>query len=93
MVDSAPLPEAIAGKNVVVDAKGQFVYIGRLKNIDGRFLELEDVDVHDNSDTTTPKEIYIMDARKYGIKKNRKSVYIMAEQVVSISPLEDVIEY
>ncbi len=93
MTDKDGIPEQILGKNVVVDAQGQFVYIGRLRKAGERFLELEDVDVHDNSDTTTPKEIYIMDARKYGIKKNRRSVYILADHVVSISPLEDVIQY
>ena len=80
-------------RDVVLDTQGQFVYIGRLKSADEHFFLLTDVDVHDRRESSTPKEIYIMDARKYGIKKNRKSVYVLAGQAVSISPLEDVLEY
>ena len=93
MAGEIPVPEALMGKDVVVDTNGQFVYIGRLKRADDFFLELEDVDVHDSAESTTPKEIYIMDARKYGIKKNRAAVFVLARQVVSLSPLDDVIEY
>lgn len=87
------VPEELLHRDVVLDTQGQFVYIGRLKSADEHFFLLTDVDVHDRRESSTPKEIYIMDARKYGIKKNRKSVYVLAGQAVSISPLEDVLEY
>ena len=93
MSQNIPIPEQLMGRDVVLDTRGQFVYIGRLKRADEFFFVLEDVDVHDSTDSSAPKEIYVMDARKFGIKKNRGVVYVLASHVVSISPLEEVIEY
>ncbi len=85
--------ERLLGKDVVLDTAGQFVYIGRLRTMDDQFFELDEADVHDSSESSTSKEIYVMDAKKYGVKKNRKAVFVRASQVVSLSLLEDVIEY
>lgn len=86
-------PETMIGEKVVLDTSGQFVYLGTLKSIDEHFIELEDADVHDGSESPTPKEMYIIDSKKYGIKKNRRSVFVRAGLVVSLSLLDDVIEY
>jgi len=93
MTEQSLIVEALSGKDVVVDTNSRFVYIGRLASANEQFLELRDVDVHDCGDSNTPKEIYVIDARKYGIKRNRESVFVMARQVISISPLEGIIEY
>ena len=82
-----------AGKTVVIDTKTPLIYLGRLSAIRENSVLLEDVDVHDINDTPTTKEIYIMEARKYGVKKNRHSTQLTMDQIVSISKLEDVIEY
>lgn len=87
------VPEELLGQDVVVDTNGQFVYLGRLAGADDVFFHLEAVDVHDNGDSHTPKEIYIMDAQKYGIKKNRTSVWVLTRNITSISKLDDIIEY
>lgn len=81
------------GKDVVIDTRGPLIYVGRLAAVDGFYFALEDVDVHDMHDGHTPKEKYILDARKYGVKKNRARVFVRREEVVSLSLLEDVIDY
>lgn len=83
----------VFGKDVVLDTSGPLLYIGRLEAIDGFYFTLADVDVHDMHDGHAPKEKYILDARKYGIKKNRTRVLVRRDEVVSLSKLEDVIEY
>lgn len=93
MSDRSAEVAKLVGQDVVLDTRGQFVYIGRLKCMDDQIFELEDADVHDGAEVATSKEVYIMDARKYGIKKNRRRVFVRADQVVSLSRLEDVIEY
>ena len=60
---------------------------------DAFFFTLAQVDVHDMMDGHTPKEKYILDARKYGVKKNRARVLVRRDEVVSLSLLEDVIDY
>lgn len=88
-----PALAPLVGKDVVLDTRGPLVYLGRLEGADGYCFTLADVDVHDMQDGHTPKEKYILDARKFGIKKNRTRVLVRRDEVVSLSLLEDVIEY
>jgi hypothetical protein len=90
--DGAAL-EALVGRDVVLDTRGPLVYIGVLGSADTHYFTLTDVDVHDMHDGHAPKEKYILDARKYGIKKNRARVLVRRDEVVSLSLLEDVIDY
>ena len=84
--------EEFIGKQVVVDVESPFVYLGRLHVINDKTLVLKAADVHDMRDSTTTREVYVREARVHGIQPNRKTVYIRLEKVVSISPLDDVIE-
>lgn len=81
------------GENVVLDTRGELLYIGRLERASDWFLELADADVHDLMASRTTKELYIMDAARHGVKKNRKAVSVRRVEVVSISKLSDVIIY
>lgn len=85
--------EGFVGQDVVLDTRGELIYIGKLVKVLGSFYELEDADVHDVVSGRTSKELYILDARKHGVKKNRKNVYVRKVEIVSISRLSDVIEY
>ena len=81
------------GKDVVVDTITPLIYIGKLTEIGDYFITLEDVDVHDSNESPSTKEVYCIDAKKFGIKKNRRRVRVFKSIVASISLLEDVIEY
>ena len=83
----------LIGKDVVLDTRGPILYVGRLALVDGVFYRLEEADVHDIVEGRASKEIYLIDARKNGVKKNRKSVFVRHSEVVSISLLEDVVAY
>lgn len=84
---------ALVGVDVVVDTDTSFVYVGKLEGVDGAFVTLGDVDVHDMRDSRVTKEIYALEALKHGIRSNRKKVHVRVERVVSVSRLEDVIRY
>jgi hypothetical protein len=84
---------AFIGQDVVLDTRGQLLYIGKLKHAGDWFIELVDADVHDLQESRTSKELYVLDAAKYGVKKNRHSVHVRKVEVVSISKLSDVIIY
>ena len=85
--------QGLVGSDVVLDTASPYLYIGRLAAVDDWFMRLEDVDVHDSNETRTTKEVYILEARKFGVKKNRHSVLVRTDKVISVSLLEDVIEY
>ncbi len=83
----------LIGEAVVVDVDGPIVYIGTLTNADSEFLVMEDVDVHNLTDSPTTREKYIIDARQLGVRANRKKAQLRLARVVSVSRLEDVIEF
>jgi hypothetical protein len=78
------------GQTVVLDMATPFVHIGVLTGEDGRYLILEDADVHDLRDSSTTRELYVLDCRRHGIGVNRRRVYVQKDQIVSLSRLEDV---
>lgn len=84
--------ENLIGQQVVVDVESAIVYLGRLHAIDDKTVVLKAVDVHDLRDSATTREVYVRESRVHGIQPNRKTVYIRLEKIVSVSPLEDVIE-
>jgi hypothetical protein len=83
----------LIGKDVVVDTRSPWIYIGNLDAVQVDSLLLRNVDVHDSGETSTPKERYVLDSRDSGIKANRRSVYVNLEYVVSVSLLADVIKF
>ncbi|MFC1821805.1 hypothetical protein ACFL9T_03800 [Thermodesulfobacteriota bacterium] len=78
---------------VVVDTASHFIFIGRLQEISDHFITLEDSDAHDGRESPSINEKYIMDSKKYGVRCNRRRIHIRLEEVISISLLEDVIDY
>jgi len=85
--------DGFMNREVVLDTRGAILYLGRLAKVYEHFYELAEADVHDVLEGRTSKELYIMEARKHGVKKNRKSVFVRKAEIISISRLEDVIEY
>lgn len=85
--------QAWMGEDVVVDTRSPWMYIGKLAAVQAGSLLLNNVDVHDSGETSTPKERYLIDSCATGIKTNRRSVLINMEYVVSVSLLADVIKF
>ncbi len=78
---------------IVVDTSSDWVYIGTLKMVEERWIALADVDVHDSSETATPKELYVLESKQSGVKSNRGLAYVNMNYIVSFSPLDDVKYY
>ena len=85
--------EAYVGSVVVLDPATPLLYIGTLGRVHQGFLTLTDVDVQDSTQMSSSKEVYVLEARKFGVKKNRHRVEVRGDIVVSISKLDEVIEY
>ncbi len=82
---------AWTGKTVVLDLASPFVIIGVLKQALDRYLYLADADVHDLRDTSTTRDLYVVDSRRHGVNVNRKEVIVQRDTIVSLSLLEDVV--
>jgi hypothetical protein len=83
---------AWVGSEVVLDLKSQYVCVGTLIGEDHRYFILKNADVHDLRDSSTTREVYVLDCRRHGLNWNRKRVLVRRDEVVSLSLLADVRE-
>lgn len=81
------------GRQIVVDTKTAYTYIGTLTAEGDYFLTLKDVDVHDQRESNASKELYLIEALKYGIKINRSAVKVVRSEIISLSLLADIVKY
>ena len=86
------LLETLLGREVVLDLSSRYVCLGTLTGRDATFLVLENADMHDLRDTTTTRELYVLDAKRHGINSNRRQILVRRDEVVGFSALEDVLE-
>lgn len=91
-MDNAAWAE-LTGQVVVLDTSTPFVYLGTLSRVLDHFVVLKDVDVHDRNESPSTQEQYVMAAKRFGVRPNRKEVSIRKEVVASVSRLEDVVLY
>ena len=84
--------ERLRGKAVVLDLAARWVYLGTLKGWDALHFVLTDADAHDLRDTSTTREMYVLEAARHGVAANRKRVLVRRDDVVGISRLGDVLK-
>lgn len=68
-----------------------FVIIGTLNGEDGQYFILDEADVHDLRDSSTARELYVVETRRHGVRSNRKQAFVRKSDVVSLSRLDDVL--
>ncbi len=81
----------LIGRNVVLDTQGTILYLGRLADIDETGFRLVDADVHDCTEGHAGKELYVIEAAHYGIRVNRKEVFVFRSSVLSMSAMDDIV--
>jgi hypothetical protein len=84
--------QEFVGQVVVIDLRSEYVCIGKLMAFDEHFLELRHVDLHDLRDTETTRENYVAEARRSGVKRNRKRALLLRSEVVAVALLDDVVD-
>ena len=80
------------GEKIVIDLQTQYVCLGTLKKFDDHFLELLNADMHDLRDTHTTRELYVVESKATGIKRNRKRLLLVRAEIVGIAKLDDVVD-
>ncbi|MAT14508.1 MAG: hypothetical protein CMJ46_04475 [Planctomyces sp.] len=84
--------DSLMNHEVVIDVKSRYVYLGHLIDYDEHYLVLKQADVHDLRDSSTTRELYVLDSRRHGYPYNRERVLLRREEAISISKLSDVRE-
>jgi small nuclear ribonucleoprotein (snRNP)-like protein len=93
---SQPAPGSLLvdmiGSKVVIDLRSTYVALGTLIGADELFLALKNADLHDLRDTDTTRELYVVDSKTTGIKRNRKRLLVLRSDMVAIARLDDVVD-
>ena len=84
--------EEMIGQKVVVDLRSEYVCLGTLTRADDHYLELKNADLHDLRDTDTTRELYVIDSRDTGVKRNRRRLLLVRTDIVAIARLDDVVD-
>lgn len=80
----------LIGHDVVLDTAGPLVYLGRLESCDAVGFWLTEADVHNSDDGHAPREQYIAESARDGVRVNRNRVFVLRPTVTSVSALADV---
>jgi hypothetical protein len=80
----------LLGRDVVLDTAGPLVYLGQLVALDADGFWLESADVHNSDEGHAPREQYLVESARDGIRVNRERVYVFRRVVTSISALDEV---
>ena len=83
----------LVGERVVVDTDTTKLVVGTLEDAGAHFIALAEADVHDMRDSSVTSEVYTLEAYKYGVRANRRRVFVRTDRVVCVSLLKDVIDY
>jgi len=81
----------LIGSEVVLDTAGPTIYLGTLREICSDGLWLEDADIRDRTEGHVSKEGYVCEAKRLGIRSNRRRIFVRIEIVLSCSALADVV--
>jgi len=81
----------LIGRNVVLDPQGAILYLGRLAEVHDTGLWLEDADVHDCVEGHAGKELYLIETAHYGLRVNRRRVFVLRTAILSVSAIDDIV--
>ncbi len=91
MGEHAPSLETLVGQRVVMDTQGSATFLGTLVEVCADGYWLADADFRDRAEGHDSKDRYICRALEYGIRPNRKRLFVLSSAVISVSTLEDVV--
>jgi hypothetical protein len=82
---------SLIGQQVVLDTAGSVLFLGTLRTVEPDGFWLDQADVHDRDEGHATKELYVCEARRHGIRANRRSLFVYRSSIISISRLDDVV--
>lgn len=82
---------ALIGRDVVLDTAGAITFLGRLEKLEETAFVLTNADIRDSREGHVSKDKYICEALTHGIQSNRRRLLVMADAIISVSALDDVV--
>lgn len=79
------------GRVVVVELGEGFTAFGTLDHVGPAHLFLRDVDLHQQAEANSSRDVYAIETAEIGIRPNRATLAVPLARVIAICPLEDVV--
>jgi hypothetical protein len=79
------------GAVVVCDLADAYLIIGTLSAVGPQHVSFTDADLHDHRESNSPKDVYLIESRKFGVRANRKQVAVPRQLVIAVSRLDDIV--
>lgn len=79
------------GVTVVVETGSSRTYVGRFDTEDQHGVHLLDVAVHDSATSSVPKQEYIRNSARFGIRSEYKHLLVSAGEIAQITRLGEVL--
>ncbi len=83
--------DSLVGREVVLDTAGPTIYLGRLASYNADGFWLTEADVHNGDEGHAPRDQYVAESARDGIRLNRQRVFVFRHTVISVSALADVV--
>jgi len=84
-----PQLQHLVGQTIVVDTATRFMYLGVLREISERWVELAEVEVIDTEKVHVSRDLILIEKKRDGVKVGRRRVVVSLPSIISISALED----
>lgn len=81
---------AFINNTVVIEMSDGFSVFGTLVGLSPAHVELKDVDLHNQNEANSTRDVYALEAKEIGIRPNRKFLFIPRERIIALARLEDV---
>ncbi|MDA3963815.1 MAG: hypothetical protein PF961_23750 [Planctomycetota bacterium] len=89
--DSPEWLHFLLNRQVVAEIGDGFTAFGTLEYVGPAHLFMRDVDLHQQAEANSSRDVYAIEAQAIGIRPNRKTMAIPLNRLIAICPLEDVI--
>jgi len=85
-----PDVQHLIGQAVVIDTTTRFMYLGILRNVNERWIELEDAEVVDTEQIRVSPDLLLIEKKRDGVKVGRRRIVVRLPSIISLSALDDI---
>ncbi len=80
------------GSVVVCDLADNYLVVGTLSEAGPHHVAFTQADLHDHRESSSSKDVYLIETRKFGVRANRTRVVVPRQLVIAVSTLDDIAE-
>jgi len=81
---------AFIDQQVIAEIGEGFTVLGTLTGLNPTYLEFSQVDLHNQFEANSTRDVYALETASLGIRPNRKQLFVPRDRLICIGRLSDV---